>query len=153
LTVQLSGSNDVIVHSPCTSEESPMQQDLTARTIYCYARAQEAREKAKQATSALTKAGYLAAEGRWLGMAESHECHVIDLRSSPKHLRRGEPERRGASASFSRGLNQEVFQQGYLAGWQSVRGADDQPTFIPRSPVFVGPMYMVGFSRGTRDAA
>jgi hypothetical protein len=48
---------------------------------------------------------------------------------------------------------QEVFQQGYIAGWQSVRGADDQPTLIPQSPVFVGRMYMVGFSRGTRDAA
>jgi hypothetical protein len=47
----------------------------------------------------------------------------------------------------------QPFQQGYIAGWQSVRGANDQPVLIPQSPVFVGPaMYMVGFSRGARDA-
>ena len=47
----------------------------------------------------------------------------------------------------------EPFHQGYLAGWQSVRGADDEPLLIPPCPVFVGPaMYMVGYSRGARDA-
>jgi hypothetical protein len=47
----------------------------------------------------------------------------------------------------------EPFDLGYLAGWQSVRGADDEPFLIPPCPVFVGPaMYMVGFSRGARDA-
>jgi hypothetical protein len=47
----------------------------------------------------------------------------------------------------------EPFQQGYVAGWQSVRGADEQPVLIPPSPVLVGPaMYMIGFSRGARDA-
>jgi hypothetical protein len=47
----------------------------------------------------------------------------------------------------------EPFQQGYIAGWRSVRGVDDHPSLIPPSPVFVGPMmYMVGFSRGARDA-
>jgi hypothetical protein len=47
----------------------------------------------------------------------------------------------------------EPFHQGYLAGWQSVRGADDRPPLIPPCPVLVGPaMYMVGFSRGARDA-
>jgi hypothetical protein len=46
------------------------------------------------------------------------------------------------------------FEQGYIAGWQSVRGADDEPVLIPRSPVFVGPtMYTVGYSRGARDAS
>jgi hypothetical protein len=45
------------------------------------------------------------------------------------------------------------FQQGYIAGWQSVRGAGEQPVLIPPSPVFVGPvMYMVGYSRGARGA-
>jgi hypothetical protein len=47
----------------------------------------------------------------------------------------------------------EPFQQGYVAGWRSVRGADDYPPLTPPSPVFVGPMmYMIGFSRGARDA-
>jgi hypothetical protein len=47
----------------------------------------------------------------------------------------------------------EPFHQGYLAGWQSVRGADDQPLLIPPCPVLVEPvMHMVGFSRGARDA-
>ena len=47
----------------------------------------------------------------------------------------------------------QPFQEGYVAGWQLVRGADDQPVLIPPSPVFVGPaMYMVGYSRGARDA-
>jgi hypothetical protein len=50
-------------------------------------------------------------------------------------------------------IDQQYFQQGYVAGWQSVRGADDQPVLIPPSPVLVGrAMYMVGFSRGARDA-
>jgi hypothetical protein len=50
-------------------------------------------------------------------------------------------------------VDHEPFQQGYVAGWRSVRGADDHPVLIPPSPVFVGPaMYMVGFSRGARDA-
>jgi hypothetical protein len=47
----------------------------------------------------------------------------------------------------------EPFHQGYIAGWQSVRGADDQPFLIPPCQVLVGPaMYMVGFSRGARAA-
>jgi hypothetical protein len=58
-----------------------------------------------------------------------------------------------AQPSFLRYVDQTSFQQGYIAGWQSVRGAGDQPIFVPPSPVFVGPMmYMVGFSRGVRDA-
>ena len=48
----------------------------------------------------------------------------------------------------------EPFDQGYLAGWQSVRGADDEPLLIPPCPVFVGPaMYMVGFSVARRGSA
>jgi hypothetical protein len=50
-------------------------------------------------------------------------------------------------------VDHQPFEQGYVAGWQSVRGADDQPLLIPPSPVFVGPaMYMVGYFRGSRDA-
>jgi hypothetical protein len=50
-------------------------------------------------------------------------------------------------------LYPQPFEQGYVAGWQSVRGPDEQPLLIPPSPVFVGPaMYLVGFSRGVRDA-
>jgi hypothetical protein len=55
--------------------------------------------------------------------------------------------------AFSFEVDQEPFQQGYTAGWQSVRGTDDDPVLIPPSPVFIGQaMYMVGFSRGVRDA-
>ena len=50
-------------------------------------------------------------------------------------------------------VDHEPFNHGYLEGWQSVRGADDQSVLIPLCPVVVGPaIYMVGFSRGTRDA-
>jgi hypothetical protein len=50
-------------------------------------------------------------------------------------------------------VDHQPFQQGYVAGWQSVRGPDEQPLLIPPSPVFVGQaMYMVGYSRGSRDA-
>ena len=50
-------------------------------------------------------------------------------------------------------VDHEPFNQGYLEGWQSVRGADDHPVLIPPCPVLVGPaMHMVGFSRGARDA-
>jgi hypothetical protein len=59
----------------------------------------------------------------------------------------------GRLCSQGLGIGQQYFQQGYVAGWQSVRGADDQPVLIPPSPVLVGPaMYMIGFSRGARDA-
>jgi hypothetical protein len=50
-------------------------------------------------------------------------------------------------------IDQQPFQQGYVAGWQSVRGADDQPALIPPSPALIGSaMYIVGFYRGARDA-
>jgi hypothetical protein len=50
-------------------------------------------------------------------------------------------------------LDCEPFRNGYIAGWQSVRGAMDQPVLIPPCPVLVGTaMYLVGFSRGARDA-
>jgi hypothetical protein len=57
-------------------KKCPMQQNLAAHIVHCYERAQQAREKAKQATSALAKAGYLAAEGRWLALAQSSECQL-----------------------------------------------------------------------------
>jgi len=82
---------------------------------------------------------------------------VKELASFRGHRRRsGGWERSradGCTRSFLHHLNQEPFQQGYIAGWQSVRGADNHPLLIPLSPVFVGQaMYMVGFSRGARDA-
>jgi hypothetical protein len=78
-----------------------------------------------------------------------------ELLSLREHRRRPDKEPRD-TADRSAGphlVNQEPFRRGYIAGWQSVRGADDQPIFVPPSPVFVGStMYMVGFSRGARDA-
>jgi hypothetical protein len=127
-----------------------MQQDLAARTLFCHARAKKARDSAKQATSALLRARYLAAEGRWLTLAQSNERLAFNREPSSKRLG-GEPKRRDAG-SFSYGPDQKVFREGYIAGWQSVRGAVDEPMFVPRSPVFVGLIYMIGFSRGTRDA-
>jgi hypothetical protein len=54
---------------------------------------------------------------------------------------------------WAQDVDHQPFEQGYVAGWQSVRGADDQPVLIPPSPVFAGSaMYMVGYSRGARDA-
>ena len=49
-------------------------------------------------------------------------------------------------------VDHEPFNQGYLEGWQAVRGADDHPLLIPPCPVLVGPAIYIGFSRGTRDA-
>jgi hypothetical protein len=58
-----------------------------------------------------------------------------------------------ALGRWAQDVDHRPFEQGYVAGWQSVRGADDQPPLIPPSPVFVGSaMYMVGYSRGARDA-
>jgi hypothetical protein len=49
-------------------------------------------------------------------------------------------------------VDHEAFRNGYIAGWRSVRGED--PVLIPPSPVFVrSAMYMLGFSRGAKDAA
>jgi hypothetical protein len=77
-----------------------------------------------------------------------------NLREHPRILHE---QQRYSADGFARPLrghiDQAPFQQGYIAGWQSVRGADDHPILVPQSPVFVGQaMYMVGFSRGARDA-
>jgi hypothetical protein len=61
-----------------------MQQNVAAHIVHCYECAQQAREKAEQATSALIKAGYLAAEGRWLAVAQSYECQ-LPLSSTAGH--------------------------------------------------------------------
>jgi hypothetical protein len=61
-----------------------MQQNVAAHIVYCYERAQQAREKAEQTTSALTKAGYLAAQYRWLALAQSYECQ-LPLSSTADH--------------------------------------------------------------------
>jgi hypothetical protein len=46
----------------------------------------------------------------------------------------------------------DAFRDGYIAGWRSVRGADENPD-VPACPVQTGmSMYLVGFSRGVRDA-
>jgi hypothetical protein len=60
-------------------------------------------------------------------------------------LRSQDHSRKHGDGSLDREAQQvDAFQQGYIAGWQSVRGADDRPVPIPASPVFVGPaMYVV----------
>jgi hypothetical protein len=46
----------------------------------------------------------------------------------------------------------DAFREGYIAGWQSVRGADENPDF-PACPANAGmSMYLIGFSRGAGDA-
>jgi hypothetical protein len=68
-------------------------------------------------------------------------------------LRKPEYLAAGVLSREAQQVDHRPFQQGYIAGWQSVRGADDHPPLIPLSPVFVEPaMYMVGYSRGARDA-
>jgi hypothetical protein len=48
-------------------------------------------------------------------------------------------------------MDRGTFQEGYAAGWRSVRG--DAPVNIPPSPVRNdADAHMVGFSRGQRDA-
>jgi hypothetical protein len=74
-----------------------------------------------------------------------------------EHPRISHEQRRYSADGFAHPflghVDQAPFQQGYIAGWQSVRGADDHPILVPQSPVFIGQaMYMVGFSRGARDA-
>jgi hypothetical protein len=53
-----------------------MQQNGAAHIVYCYERAQQARKKAEQATSAVIKAGYLAAQYRWLALAHNYKCQL-----------------------------------------------------------------------------
>jgi hypothetical protein len=50
-----------------------MLETITAEMIYCRERARQAREKADAATADQTKRSHLAAEGRWLAIARSHE--------------------------------------------------------------------------------
>jgi hypothetical protein len=46
--------------------------------------------------------------------------------------------------------SQDAFRE--LAGWQSVRGTDENPD-VPACPASAGmSMYLIGFSRGFRDA-
>jgi hypothetical protein len=46
------------------------------------------------------------------------------------------------------------FPEAYIAGWRSVTG--EEPVLVPESPVLVAyagtVAYMIGFSRGVRDA-
>jgi hypothetical protein len=51
-----------------------------------------------------------------------------------------------------RAVDHDAFHDGYIAGWRSVRGAEENPD-VPACPVLCGmSMYLVGFSRGVRDA-
>jgi hypothetical protein len=80
---------------------------------------------------------------------------AMELLSLQEHRRRPDEQPRDTADRSARPhlVNQGPFRRGYIAGWQSVRGADDQPIFVPPSPVFLeSTMYMVGFSRGARDA-
>jgi hypothetical protein len=44
-----------------------------------------------------------------------------------------------------------MFEEGYIAGWRSVKNSS--PMIVPPSPMLVGSdAYLVGFSRGIRDA-
>jgi hypothetical protein len=61
-----------------------MQQNVAANILHCYECAQQAREKAEQATSALIKAAHLAAERRWLALAQNYECQ-LPLSSTADH--------------------------------------------------------------------
>ena len=50
-----------------------MLETISAEIIYCRERARQAREKADAATADEAKRDHLAAEGRWLAIARSHE--------------------------------------------------------------------------------
>jgi hypothetical protein len=50
-----------------------MLQSISAEIIYCRERARQAREKADAEIAGGAKRNYLAAEGRWLALADSHE--------------------------------------------------------------------------------
>jgi hypothetical protein len=68
------------------------------------------------------------------------------------HKRLDPTDRHLGQPLWSRNM-QRIFEEGYVAGWQSVRGPKDVPLNVPLSPVVVVPgAYMVGFSRGLRDA-
>jgi|HubBroStandDraft_2_1064218.scaffolds.fasta_scaffold3860676_2 hypothetical protein len=48
-------------------------------------------------------------------------------------------------------MDEGAFQEGYAAGWRSVAG--ESPIIIPPSPIRNDAhAFMVGFSRGKRDA-
>jgi hypothetical protein len=48
-------------------------------------------------------------------------------------------------------VDHDTFREGYTAGWRSIRG--DEPILVPACPVIEGvSMYLIGFSRGVRDA-
>jgi hypothetical protein len=85
-------------------------------------------------------------------MSAEELSSLREYRRRPDQQQRNSAER--SARPFLRQIDQEPFQQGYVAGWQSVRGVNDHPLLVPQSPVLVAhAMYMVGFSRGARDAA
>jgi hypothetical protein len=53
---------------------------------------------------------------------------------------------------MTKSMERDSFGQGYIAGWRSVQGDEEQPV-IPPAPAATGKsMYLVGFHRGVRDA-
>jgi hypothetical protein len=50
-----------------------MLQNLAAEIVQCYERARQAREKAERAINGEFKADFLAAEKRWMALAQSYE--------------------------------------------------------------------------------
>jgi hypothetical protein len=100
---------------------------------HCWSRAKEAKADAEWMPDPDTRRLTLTVAENYEQLARHLEIRARRQRFTPRY--------------------QAPFQQGYIAGWQSVRGADDHPILVPQSPVFVGQaMYMVGFSRGARDA-
>jgi hypothetical protein len=71
-------------------------QNLAAEIINCYERARQARDKAERASDAKFKADLLAAERRWLALAESYERQHQLLRTID------ELDRRRSKSSISR---------------------------------------------------
>jgi hypothetical protein len=56
---------------------------------------------------------------------------------SRKHLGKSAPEHLAADTlgHEARQADHRPFEEGYIAGWQSARGADDHPVLIPRSGI------------------
>jgi hypothetical protein len=62
------------------------------------------------------------------------------------------PSRNLSQRGPSTAVNSDSFSQGYLDGWRSVRG-DNEQLAVPPGPAAAGrSVYLVGFERGARDA-
>jgi hypothetical protein len=65
-----------------------MLQNAVGEIIHCYERAQQAREKAKRAINEELRAESLAAEKRWMALAQSYERHSELTRTVAEFVRR-----------------------------------------------------------------